>query len=87
MFTDRFIELPIKIFDENYKGMTGKEVLEDSWTKVNPMEISHYKPAYDDEDKGDNFNCTHVSMKNGDAFFIYLLPKDFEKILNAWNKT
>jgi len=81
-FTDRFIELPIKVYDISDSELTGKTEYEESFMKVNPMEISHYKPTYDgDEDR--EIKYVFVTLKNGDGFFVYLSIDAFERLLNA----
>ena len=80
MFTDRFIKVPVRIYDTNHKDLTGEEVLEDSWEKINPLEISNYRPAYPNEDE--YFKCTNVVLKNGEPILVYLNIKEFEKLLN-----
>lgn len=85
MFTDRFIRLPIKVFDVAQKELTGSCEYEDSWIKILPSEISEYKPSTDDENE--NIECTSVRMKNGDSFYVYLSTKRFENTLNEhYNK-
>ena len=80
-FTDRFLKVPIKIYDRAQAEVMGKAEYEDSWMKINPFEISHYKPTEDKEN--DNQICTYVMMKQGDGFFVYLSPDEFEKLLNS----
>lgn len=79
-FTDRFIKLPIKIYDKKHAELVGNATYEDSWMKINPFEISEYKPTIDTE--SDNQEATYVSMKNGVGFFCYLTISKFEELLN-----
>lgn len=81
-FTDRFIKLPVRIYDKKAKDLTGVEDLEDSWEKINPFEISNYRPAYPSEDE--ELNCTNVMLKNGEAILTYLSVPEFEKLLNSF---
>lgn len=81
MFTDRFIQLPIKVYDREAKELTGKAEYEDSWMKINPFEISSWKPAEDNENN--DVACTYVSMKNGDGFYVYYTTEQFEELLNS----
>ncbi len=83
-FTDRFIKIPIKVYDRKSADLTGKPDYEDSVMKINPFEISHYKPSNDtdNDDKG----CVYVTMKQGDGFFVYLTMAEFEKLLNNSQK-
>lgn len=83
-FTDRFLQLPIKVYDTIQQDLTGKAEYFDSFMKIAPFEISHYKPS-NDEDNND-VECVSVSMKNGQNFFIYLTLHQFEELLNNHHK-
>jgi hypothetical protein len=48
--------------------------------KIDPNEISNYKPSYDEEDPDTEIVC--VYLKNGDKFLVYLSPQEFEDKLN-----
>ncbi len=82
MFTDRFIKVPIKVVDKELADFAKDEDWDDSWQKINPLEISQYRPSI----STDNQNCTLINMKNGDEVYAYLTPDQFEKILNAYQK-
>jgi hypothetical protein len=77
MFTQRFVKLPIKLYDVDHKELTGAEITKDTYQCINPFEISAYRPS--DENEG---ICTHVTFKNGEHMLIYLHISDFEKTLN-----
>jgi hypothetical protein len=80
MFTDRFITLPIKVYNTKVKELTGEEgELTDSWEKVNPFEIQTYRPDVDSE------TSVIVTVKNRDPFSVYLSVKDFEHLLNTFH--
>ena len=79
-FTDRFIKIPIKIYDKKQAELVDKVEYEDSWMKINPFEISEYKPTEDKEN--DNCECTYVVMKNGTGVYVYLTIPEFESLLN-----
>jgi hypothetical protein len=81
MFTDRFINVPIKLYDLEHKELTGAEVTKDSYTYINPFEIYAFRPS--DENGGE---CTHVSMKSGDAVLVYVHINEFIKMLNEHAK-
>lgn len=53
-----------------------------TWQKVNPFEISHYKPTVD-ADFGPE-EIINVTMKTGNNFNVYLAPEQFESRLNRW---
>lgn len=79
-FTDKYMRLPIKVFDQKSKDLTGKEELADSVIRINPMNIESYRPSMDDE------NAVVVITKSGDNFAVYLSLEVFEKELNDFNK-
>lgn len=79
-FTDRFIRLPIKQYNAKEEKLTGRKEFEDTYIKINPFEISEYKPTIDDE--CDDVDCVSVTMKNGNNFYAYLSIKEFENLLN-----
>ncbi|MEO7046576.1 MAG: hypothetical protein ABI091_14795 [Ferruginibacter sp.] len=78
-FTDRFISLPVKIYDKREKDLTGKENLEESFEKILPFEISNYRKTYDGED---NYDVVNVELKNGGSLLVYLSIEEFEKTIN-----
>lgn len=79
MFTDRFIKVPVRIFDAKEKDLTGNETLVDSYIKFNPFELSEYRPSKDKDEP-----CVSITMKNGENSLVYLTIKEFEKLLNAF---
>lgn len=79
MFTDRFIMLPIKVFSQQQKDLTGKEELDDTMSRVDPNEICEYFSAFEDDQDG-----TSVLMKSGHRFVCYLPIEDFEQKINEW---
>lgn len=83
-FTDRFITLPIKVYDQKTADVVGKPDYEDSIIKIVPFEISDYKPTSDADHQ--NCDCVYVMLKNGRGFFVYLSMKQFEKLLNEHAK-
>ncbi len=83
MFTDRFIKIPIKVYDTEEADLTGNKEYEDSWMKFNPLEIAYYKPSNDNET---NEECTYIMLKSGIGMFVYLLPGELEKLLNDQQK-
>ncbi len=83
MFTERFIKVPIKTYNVKEAELTGKPDYEDSWIKFNPLEIEYFKPSQDNDTAEE---CTYVTFKSGNGMFIYLLPAQFEELLNNYNK-
>lgn len=80
-FTDRFIKIPIQVYDRKLKELTGADEAEDSWMKINPMDISNYRPSYDSADL-EQKEITSVTLKTGDTTLVYLTIEEFEELLN-----
>lgn len=74
MFTDKYIKLPIKIYEKSLKELTGKEELVDSWIKINPFDISTYRPSEEGQ--------TLIEFRNGTETLVYLSTEQFESKLN-----
>lgn len=79
-FTDRFIRVPIKVYDTKEYELTGKPDYVDNYMKLLPFEICEYKPMIDEDNE--DVECVSVKMKNGDSFYVYMTIKEFEKALN-----
>jgi hypothetical protein len=79
-FTDRFIRLPIKVYDTKDAELTGNPQYFDNVMAALPFEISNYKTAVDEDN--DDAECVSVKMKNGDSYYVYMTLKEFEKALN-----
>lgn len=77
MFTQRFIKLPIKIYDKDHFELTGEEVTQDSYQMCHPFSISYYRPSTENDGK-----ATHIGFKDGSTILTYMSIKEFEKILN-----
>lgn len=82
-FTDRYIQLPIKVYDTEQASLTGQAEYFDSFMKVLPFEISNYKPMIDDDNN--DVECVSVQLKNGERFYAYLTFYQFEELLNKHN--
>ncbi len=85
-FTDRFIEVPVDLYNTTEAEMIGyteETKTEPSYMKINPFEISYYRPAKDD---GDNSTQTLIYLKTGENFYITLPIDEFEKRLNNFDK-
>ena len=83
-FTDRFIKVPISIFNVKEKDLTGKENLEESYMKFLPFELALYRPTYTDDEKLD-LTATTVILKCGDSTIVNMPIEDFEKLLNDFD--
>lgn len=78
-FSERFVRLPIKIYDKTHLELTGEEITLDSYEMINPMNISSYRPSIDGNDA-----CVHVTFKDGSSMMIYLDIEKFEKIMDEF---
>lgn len=82
MFTDRFIKLPVQVYDRKLAEITGNTSnSEESYLKINPFDIVKYRPTWDNDD-ADNNEIVSMTDKNGDVTLIYLTVNEFEKLLN-----
>lgn len=79
-FTDRFITVPIKVYNIAEKELTGKENSEDSYEKIDPFEIASYRPTWDSEFPEQK--CCGVTYKSGSTLVVFLSIEYFEEILN-----
>lgn len=82
MYTDKFIKLPIRIYNHRQAELSGDEdgSAFETFTKINPMEIIMYHPSFDKNSEPEA--ATTVTIKGGD-FYIILIPIDeFEKKIN-----
>lgn len=82
MFTDRFIQIPVDLYNKKDADMIGyvESTKGDSVImRINPFEVSHYRPGHDDNDE---FTATLIHMKNGDSFYSSMSVDAFELILN-----
>lgn len=80
-FTDRFLELPIKQFNQKEKDLLGTVDYYDATIYILPTEISEFKESSDTDLEIENI--VHIIMKNGDAFNVYMDIEEFKKSLNA----
>jgi len=67
------------------KELTGEESSEDSYMKINPMDISNYRPSWDEADETKS-EIVSMTTKYGSTTLIYLSISEFEKLLNESQK-
>lgn len=79
-FTDRFIKVPIGVYDVALKEMTGNENTEESWMKFLPFELATYRPTYSTDDKP--LEWVSMTLKCGDVSLVHLSVKEFEDLIN-----
>lgn len=83
MFTDRFIKLPIEMYDRKEAELTGNDnsTTFEAYMMINPMEILSYRPMFDDDQNQED--KTVVDFKGGNSDIIVLMPiHEFENLLN-----
>ena len=82
MFTDRFIKIPIKVFDRQQKELTGRAENKESYMMINPFDIMKYRPS---EDEDSDEEIVSITDKSGATTWVYLTIKEFETLLNNHN--
>lgn len=89
MFTDRFIQVPIIMFDTKQHELMDKEPWECNritvMRRIDPERVQDYYPcipAGQEFDKA-NLSITEVAIANGEAFVIRMSVEEFEKLLNG----
>lgn len=83
-FIDRFIKVPISVYNIKDAEINGKADYKDGYTYLNPMEISEFYPWAEEE--GEERPYIHVFNKTGRSFIVYLTEAQFIKLLNDYNK-
>lgn len=81
-FTDRFIKVPIRLYDARQKELMGAACEFDSSEKLDPNEIAAYHVSFEERDGNNQFECTQIYMKSGYTFLVHMTPARFEKLLN-----
>jgi len=88
-FTDRYIKLPIKIYDAAQENLTGKDAHDcdtiELAMRINPFKIEDYWPCIPGESAfdEDNLTCTRLVMESGERHLVYMPVDEFEKLLNT----
>ncbi len=78
-FTERFIRLPIDVYEVDTKEKYNMDVIIPTYTKLNPFDITSYRPTADGKE-------TAVYCRNGENFVVSLHINEFEKRLNEHQK-
>ena len=88
MNTDRFLTIPIMLFDMSQidKGMKTIDSVAIE-AKINPMAIESYREAIPIhlDVRIEHIICTLVTMKSGDEFLVEMKMESFEILLNDYN--
>lgn len=88
MWTERFIKIPIRVFDSKEKDMTGKEDFECDWVgtfkSILPNRIESYEPAMPSSEGfgRDKQIATSITMQSGESFMGFINIEEFEKLIN-----
>lgn len=94
-FTDRFLKVPIYLFDSKEQEISGKEYHElnnvKTFVRINPFEISSYRQTFAKENGDvsfgeDTLNWTIIELKSGEDYTALMPIHEFEKLLNAHQK-
>jgi hypothetical protein len=82
MFTDRFIKLPIEMFNRKEAELTDNPDAGtfESYGMFNAFEISSYWPAYNND--GEIEEKVTVYFKNGESVLVLMPIAKFEQLLN-----
>jgi hypothetical protein len=90
MFTDRFIEITVWIYDGEAAKFKDEKECERMPTacKINPFKIESYQQSIpiDLEFEEEGKVCTSIVMESGESHLARMTINEFEKILNAWQK-
>lgn len=77
MFTNRFIRVPIKVYNKDMMEMSGISEEMDTYEMINPFHISSYRPSLEPE------GCTYISFRDGTGMMVYMSIKEFETYMNS----
>lgn len=76
MFSDKFVRLPIRVYNRDEQDLTGDAMEIDTYEMVNPFTIGSYRPTTDPE------GGTTVTFKDGTSMMIYMTIQEFESYMN-----
>lgn len=91
-FTDRFLKIPVKIYDVKENELTNKADYEceqlDTYRRLLPMQIESYGPTIPGSINFEEGNqiITTITMKSGETFLAFIECRQFEKLLNDFDK-
>ena len=88
MFTDRYIKVPIYLYDRTNSELLDQKA-EDIDTleviaRINPFKIENYYGTITDDKEflKENIVITKIWMDSGESFIIRMTVEEFEEILN-----
>lgn len=82
-FMDRFIKLPIQIYDHAEADVTGKRDYEDCYAYFLPTEIDEMFPTTSSED--DDIPVTFIYLKSGRSAVVQLHIDHLIDLLNQYS--
>lgn len=89
MFIDRYIKVPIKLYDGKSAEALGKDFVEcESFTvkvRLDPERIESYYPCVPGKEDflKENMTAVHVMMWSGEHWVVMMEIKEFEQLLNG----
>lgn len=87
MFTNRFIHIPIDLYDDtkvDVLGFTEELKTTQILVRVNPFDISHYREIAENGVLIENE--TLILLKNGESFVAAMSISEFEKLLDNFDR-
>jgi hypothetical protein len=79
-FTDRYIKIPIRVYDAKQRELTDNEEEIDSSMMINPFKIESYRRSL--PDKRDESETVAIVTDSGDSTTVYMSLEKFENLLN-----
>lgn len=77
MFTNRFVRVPIKVYNRDMMDMSGMSEELDTYEMINPFHISSYRPSVEPE------ACTYISFRDGTGMMVYMEIGEFETYMDS----
>lgn len=88
-FTDRYIKVPVILYDTEEENIIGKKDYEcnqlEAVARINPFEIEYYRPGIsgDSDFEEKNMIVTSVFFKSGESLLVFMHIDEFEDLLNS----
>lgn len=76
MFSDRFVRLPIRVYNRDEQDLTGESMEIDTYEMINPFTIGSYRPTTEPE------GATTLTFKDGTSMMVYMSIDEFESYMN-----
>ena len=76
MFSDRFVRLPIRVYNRDEQDLTGESMEIDTYEMINPFTIGSYRPTTEPE------GGTTLTFKDGTSMMVYMSIDEFESYMN-----